>query len=88
MPATALDGSGLDGAREGDMEVVASVLKRMNVQCGMHGGTFEVKPIELPRDATLLDVRRALDLLGMQDRKAPVFVAATFRWPAPGSLLT
>jgi UDP-N-acetylglucosamine 1-carboxyvinyltransferase len=34
----------IDGAREGDMEVVASVLKRMNVQCGMHGGTFEVKP--------------------------------------------
>jgi UDP-N-acetylglucosamine 1-carboxyvinyltransferase len=34
----------IDGAREGDMEVVASVLKRMNVQCGMRGGTFEVKP--------------------------------------------
>src|SRR6267142_4382897 len=34
----------IDGAREGDMEVVASVLKRMNVRCGMRGGTFEVKP--------------------------------------------
>jgi UDP-N-acetylglucosamine 1-carboxyvinyltransferase len=34
----------IDGAREEDIEVVASVLKRMNVQCGMHGGTFEVKP--------------------------------------------
>jgi len=34
----------IDGAREGDMEVVGSVLKRMNVQCGMRGGVFEVKP--------------------------------------------
>ena len=34
----------IDGAREEDMEVVASVLKRMNIQCGMRGGTFEVKP--------------------------------------------
>jgi len=34
----------IDGAREGDMEVVGSVLKRMNVQCGMRGGIFEVKP--------------------------------------------
>jgi UDP-N-acetylglucosamine 1-carboxyvinyltransferase len=34
----------IDGAREEDIEVVASVLKRMNVQCGMHDGTFEVKP--------------------------------------------
>ncbi len=34
----------IDGAREEDIEVVASILKRMNVQCGMHAGTFEVKP--------------------------------------------
>ena len=34
----------IDGAREEDMEVVGSVLKRMNVECGMRGGTFEVKP--------------------------------------------
>jgi UDP-N-acetylglucosamine 1-carboxyvinyltransferase len=34
----------IDGAREEDMEVVGSVLKRMNVQCGMRGGTFEVNP--------------------------------------------
>jgi UDP-N-acetylglucosamine 1-carboxyvinyltransferase len=34
----------IDGAREDDIEVVASVLKRMNVQCGMRDGTFEVKP--------------------------------------------
>ena len=34
----------IDGAREEDIEVVASILKRMNVQCGMHDGTFEVKP--------------------------------------------
>ena len=34
----------IDGAREQDMEVVASVLKRMNIQCGMRDGTFEVKP--------------------------------------------
>src|SRR5580765_1509970 len=34
----------IDGAREEDIEVVASVLKRMNVQGGMHGGTCEVKP--------------------------------------------
>jgi UDP-N-acetylglucosamine 1-carboxyvinyltransferase len=34
----------IDGAREEDIEVVASVLKRMNVQCGMRNGTFEVKP--------------------------------------------
>src|SRR5215831_18244210 len=33
----------IDGAREEDMEVVVSVLKRMNIQCGMRGGTFEVK---------------------------------------------
>ena len=35
---------GIDGAREEDLEVVAAVLKRMNVQCGMRDGTFEVKP--------------------------------------------
>jgi UDP-N-acetylglucosamine 1-carboxyvinyltransferase len=35
---------GIEGAREEDIEVVAAVLKRMNVQCGMRGGTFEVKP--------------------------------------------
>jgi UDP-N-acetylglucosamine 1-carboxyvinyltransferase len=34
----------IDGAREQDMEVVGSVLKRMKVQCGMRDGTFEVKP--------------------------------------------
>jgi UDP-N-acetylglucosamine 1-carboxyvinyltransferase len=34
----------IDGAREEDIEVVASVLKRMNVQCGIRDGTFEVKP--------------------------------------------
>ena len=35
---------GIDGAREEDIEVVAAVLKRMNVECGMRDGTFEVKP--------------------------------------------
>src|SRR6186713_2161546 len=34
----------IEGARSEDIEVVASVLKRMNVQCGMRHGTFEVKP--------------------------------------------
>jgi UDP-N-acetylglucosamine 1-carboxyvinyltransferase len=34
----------IDGAREEDIEVVASVLKRMHVECGMRDGTFEVKP--------------------------------------------
>jgi UDP-N-acetylglucosamine 1-carboxyvinyltransferase len=34
----------IDGAREQDIEVVAAVLKRMNVDCGMHDGVFEVKP--------------------------------------------
>ncbi len=34
----------IEGAREEDIEVVAAVLKRMNVQCGMRDGTFEVKP--------------------------------------------
>lgn len=32
------------GARDEDMEVVAAVLKRMNVTCGMADGTFVVKP--------------------------------------------
>ena len=32
------------GAREQDMEVVTSILKRMNIQCGLRDGTFEVKP--------------------------------------------
>ncbi len=34
----------IEGARDEDMEVVASVLKRMNVECGMNRGVFEVKP--------------------------------------------
>jgi UDP-N-acetylglucosamine 1-carboxyvinyltransferase len=34
----------VEGAREQDIEVVAAVLKRMNVQCGMRDGIFEVKP--------------------------------------------
>ena len=34
----------IEGAREEDIEVVASVLKRMNIQCGMRDGIFEVKP--------------------------------------------
>ena len=34
----------IDGAREEDMEVVGSILRRMNVECGMRGGTFEVNP--------------------------------------------
>jgi UDP-N-acetylglucosamine 1-carboxyvinyltransferase len=34
----------IHGAREEDIEVVAAVLKRMNVQCGMRDGVFEVKP--------------------------------------------
>jgi len=34
----------IDGAREEDIEVVAAVMKRMNVQCGMRDGVFEVKP--------------------------------------------
>ena len=34
----------IEGARDEDIEVVASVLKRMNVQCGMRDGVFEVKP--------------------------------------------
>jgi UDP-N-acetylglucosamine 1-carboxyvinyltransferase len=34
----------IEGAREEDIEVVAAVLQRMNVQCGMRAGVFEVKP--------------------------------------------
>ena len=34
----------IEGAREAEIEVVAAVLKRMNVQCGMRDGVFAVKP--------------------------------------------
>jgi UDP-N-acetylglucosamine 1-carboxyvinyltransferase len=34
----------IDGARSQDMEVVGAVLKRMNIECDMHDGTFLVKP--------------------------------------------
>jgi len=34
----------IEGAREEDIEVIAAVLQRMNVQCGMRDGVFEVKP--------------------------------------------
>lgn len=34
----------IEGAREEDVEVVAAVMKRMNVRCGMRNGVFEVKP--------------------------------------------
>ncbi|MDA1183217.1 MAG: UDP-N-acetylglucosamine 1-carboxyvinyltransferase [Acidobacteria bacterium] len=34
----------IEGAREEDIEVVAAVLKRMQVRCGMRDGVFEVKP--------------------------------------------
>ena len=34
----------IEGAREEDIEVVAAVMKRMNVRCGMRDGVFEVKP--------------------------------------------
>lgn len=34
----------IEGARHEDIEVVAAVLKRMNVECGMRDGIFEVKP--------------------------------------------
>lgn len=34
----------IEGAREEDIEVVAAVLKRMNVACGMRDGVFEVTP--------------------------------------------
>jgi len=34
----------IEGAREAEIEVVAAVLNRMNVRCGMRGGVFEVLP--------------------------------------------
>jgi UDP-N-acetylglucosamine 1-carboxyvinyltransferase len=34
----------IEGAREEDIEVVAAVMKRMDVRCGMRGGAFEVTP--------------------------------------------
>ncbi len=34
----------IEGAREEDIEVVAAVMKRMEVRCGMRDGVFEVKP--------------------------------------------
>jgi UDP-N-acetylglucosamine 1-carboxyvinyltransferase len=34
----------IDGAREEDIEVVAAVLKRMRIECGMRDGTFVVRP--------------------------------------------
>ena len=34
----------IEGVREADVEVVAAVLNRMNVVCGMRDGVFEVKP--------------------------------------------
>jgi UDP-N-acetylglucosamine 1-carboxyvinyltransferase len=41
----------IEGAREEDIEVVAAVLKRMNIQCGMRDGVFEVLPSPAPRAA-------------------------------------
>jgi UDP-N-acetylglucosamine 1-carboxyvinyltransferase len=34
----------IEGARDEDIEVVAAVLRRMHVACGMRDGVFEVKP--------------------------------------------
>ena len=34
----------IEGARDEDIEVIAAVMKRMNVECGMHDGVFHVKP--------------------------------------------
>jgi UDP-N-acetylglucosamine 1-carboxyvinyltransferase len=34
----------IEGARDEDIDVVAALLKRMNVQCAMKDGVFEVKP--------------------------------------------
>jgi UDP-N-acetylglucosamine 1-carboxyvinyltransferase len=34
----------IEGARDQDIEVVAAVLKRMNIECVMREGVFEVKP--------------------------------------------
>ena len=45
----------IEGAREEDIEVVAVVMKRMGVRCGMRDGVFEVKPSKpqaIPRIAT------------------------------------
>ena len=45
----------IEGAREEDIEVVAAVMKRMGVRCGMRDGVFEVKPSKpqaIPRIAT------------------------------------
>jgi UDP-N-acetylglucosamine 1-carboxyvinyltransferase len=39
----------IDGARDEDIEVVAAVLNRMNVECGMQQGTFVVKPSMRPK---------------------------------------
>jgi UDP-N-acetylglucosamine 1-carboxyvinyltransferase len=43
---SAITGGEMDiaGAREEDIEVVAAVMKRMHVRCGMRDGVFEVKP--------------------------------------------
>jgi UDP-N-acetylglucosamine 1-carboxyvinyltransferase len=41
----------IDGARAEDIEVVAAVLNRMNVECGVSGGTFVVKPTQRPKAA-------------------------------------
>src|SRR5204863_3055924 len=34
----------IEGARDEDIEVVAAVLRRMGVECGMRDGVFTVKP--------------------------------------------
>src|SRR4029077_5967380 len=34
----------IEGARDEDIEVVAAVLRRMDVECGMRDGVFTVKP--------------------------------------------
>jgi UDP-N-acetylglucosamine 1-carboxyvinyltransferase len=34
----------IDGVRDEDIEVVAAVLTRMNISCGMHDGAFYVRP--------------------------------------------
>jgi UDP-N-acetylglucosamine 1-carboxyvinyltransferase len=41
----------IEGAREEDIEVVAAVLKRMNIRCGMRDGVFEVLPSPSPKAA-------------------------------------
>ena len=45
----------IEGARDEDIEVVASVLKRMNVECGMRDGVFQVKPSTAERGASDYD---------------------------------